>query len=634
VPAMSSRSRLLVLVGLIVLGAAVYAIFVLMREDQSRAEESVAAYLQDWSDGDFAALEARVVDPPDDFVDRYQAMVDDLAVTEASYEVESVETSGSAGVARYAATLELEGIGEWAWDGTLSIVEGDPDGEGDEWSVEWAPANLHPAVGDGQTLARTREVPARADILDSAGQPLSTGRPGRIIGLEPRAIQNLDQVKAAFQAELGVPPAEIDAALTAPGVQPDHFVPIVTVDTPQYNLVEPVIYPLPGTRFRDTFLRGGPMPDFAAHVLGSFGEVTQERLDELGTPYQAGDLVGLSGLEGRFEEQLAGTPSVAINVVDGEGAVVEEVERFEGRAPEPLRTTLDPAVQQAVEDALGQTTTPTAVVVVDTAGNVRAAASRPLGDFNRAFGGEYPPGSTFKIVTTEALLGNGVTPDTPVECSQTINAGGRDFRNFEQSSLGNVPFGLAFAESCNTAFIAASSDVADADLVAAAELFGFNSEYSVGLDTAGGSFPTPADATEHAAATIGQGRVTASPLHMATVGAAVVDGTWEPPVLLPDEAAEDAPAPTTLADGTPATILDLMRRVVSEGSGTAAAVPGADIAGKTGTAEFGAGDPPPTHAWFVGIRGDLSVAVLVEGGRAGGEVAAPIAGRVLSALPD
>ena len=93
--------------------------------------------------------------------------------------------------------------------------------------------------------------------------------------------------------------------------------------------------------------------------------------------------------------------------------------------------------------------------------------------------------------------------------------------------------------------------MADADLVAAAENFGFNTDYSIGLDTATGSFPTPADPTEHAAAVIGQGKVTASPLHMATVGATVLDGTWEPPVLLPERDADDAPAATSLAAGNP-----------------------------------------------------------------------------------
>jgi cell division protein FtsI/penicillin-binding protein 2 len=628
---MSSRNRLVALVGAVLLAAAVFAIFSLMRDDTPSPTASVEAYLEDWSDGDFAAMEEHVVDPPATFVEDHQALVEDLQVAEASYEIDSVDTGGSSGVARYTATLDLTGAGEWTYDGTLPIVE---DDEGDGWLVEWAPANLHPALSDGLRLARTREVPERAPILDAAGQPLSVGRPAHTIGLEPQAIANLDEVKLAFQAELGIDPASIDEKLNAPGVQPNHFVTITTVDVPTYNRVEPVIFPLLGTRFRDTFLRGGPTPEFAAHVLGRFGEVTGERLEELGEPYRAGDLVGLSGIEAAFEEELAGTPSVTIQVLDADDAVVEELERFEGRAPQPVQTTLDPAVQTAVEAALGDTTTPTAIVVVDSKSNVRAVASRPLEEFNRAIGGEYPPGSTFKIVTTAALLGQGTTPDTPVECAPTIDAGGRQFQNFEASSLGTVPFGLAFAQSCNTAFISASSNLPDDAFVATAESFGFNSEYSLGLDTAGGSFPSPANVTEHAAASIGQGRITASPLHMATVGATVLDGTWEPPVLLPALPADDAPEPTTLASGASDTLFGLMRRVVNEGSGTAAAVPGADIAGKTGTAEYGSGDPPPTHAWFVGLRGDLSVAVLVEGGVAGGEVAAPVAGRVLAALPD
>ncbi|HEX6568752.1 MAG TPA: penicillin-binding transpeptidase domain-containing protein [Acidimicrobiales bacterium] len=627
---MSSRYRLVALVGVVLLGAAIYAIYALMRDHTASPTASVEAYLDAWSAGDYPAMEALVVDPPSSFDDDYEAVIDDLEVTGAEYELTSVDTGGSTGIARYTATVELASIGEWTYDGTLSIVE---DDEGDGWLVEWSPANVHPALGEGQHLARTREVPERAPILDAAGEPLSVGRAARVIGLEPRAVTDLGAVKLAFKAELDIDPVTIDEALNAPGVQPDHFVRITTVDMATYNRVEPVIYPLPGTRFRDTFLRGGPTPGFAAHVLGSYGEITAERLHELGEPYQAGDLVGLSGLEALFEEELAGTPSSSIQLVGADDEVVEEVERFEGREPQPVRTTIDPAVQVAVEQALGETTAPTAVVVVDAKGNVRAVASRPLGEYNRALAGEYPPGSTFKIVTTAALLADGVTPETSVECAETVDAGGRRFRNFERSSLGTVPFGLAFAESCNTAFISAAADISDDDLVAAAESFGFNTEYTVGLDTGTASFPTPANPTEHAAATIGQGRVTASPLHMATVAGTVIDGTWEPPVLLPDLPAEDAPAPTTLADGTPDTLLGLMRRVVAEGSGTAAAVPGADIAGKTGTAEYGSGTPPPTRAWFVGIRGDLAVAVLVEDGVSGGEVAAPIAGRVLAALP-
>jgi cell division protein FtsI/penicillin-binding protein 2 len=625
---MSSRSRLVALVGLVLLGAAVFAIFALMRDDTPAPDAAVEAYLDDWSAGDFAAMEERVVDPPSTFVDDYQAVVDDLGVTEATYELTSVDVGGSTGVARYSASVQLDELGEWTWDGTLSIAE-----DGGEWFVEWAPSNIHPDLGEGQHLAKTREVPERAPILDSAGNPLSSGRPARIIGLEPRAITDLNLVKAAFQQQLGIDPAAIDAALNAPGVEPDHFVTITTVDNARYDQVAPVIYPLPGTRFRDTFLRGGPTPEFAAHVIGRYGEITAERLEELGPPYQAGDLVGLSGLEGAYEEQLAGTPSSTIQVVDEAGTSVADVHRFEGRPPEPLRTTIDSNVQAAVEAALGTSTAPSAVVVVDSQSNIRAVASRPLGEYNRALAGEYAPGSTFKIVTTTALLGRGITPDTPVECAPTVNAGGRSFRNFEQSSLGTVPFGLAFAQSCNTAFISSAADLPDADFVAAAESYGFNTDYSVGLDTASASFPMPADATEHAAAAIGQGRVTASPLHMATVAGTVIDGTWEPPVLLPDEPAPNAPAPTTLAAGTNQTLFGLMRRVVTEGSGTAAAVPGVDIAGKTGTAEYGSGSPPPTRAWFVGIRGDLAVAVLVEDGVSGGEVAAPIAGRVLAALP-
>ena len=122
----------------------------------------------------------------------------------------------------------------------------------------------------------------------------------------------------------------------------------------------------------------------------------------------------------------------------------------------------------------------------------------------------------------------------------------------------------------------------------------------------------------------------ASPLHMASVAAAVASGTWRAPRVT---GPPSTVAPVALNPSTVAVLADLMREVVRTGTGTSAAVAGQDVAGKTGTAEFGNADPPATHAWFIGFRGTLAFAVLVEGGGVGGQVAAPIAARFLAAAP-
>ena len=125
---------------------------------------------------------------------------------------------------------------------------------------------------------------------------------------------------------------------------------------------------------------------------------------------------------------------------------------------------------------------------------------------------------------------------------------------------------------------------------------------------------------------IGQDRIVASPLAMAGVAATVAAGRWHAPRLLASAPRRSGPA---LGENEAATLRSLMRRVVQSGTGTAlAGIPG-EVGGKSGTAEYGSGDPPPTHAWFIAYRGDIAVAVLVEDGRAGGEVAAPIAARFL-----
>jgi cell division protein FtsI/penicillin-binding protein 2 len=150
-----------------------------------------------------------------------------------------------------------------------------------------------------------------------------------------------------------------------------------------------------------------------------------------------------------------------------------------------------------------------------------------------------------------------------------------------------------------------------------------------------GQFPAPTDAAGLAAASIGQGETLGSPLTMALVASTADSGAFHAPVLVADPAPGTAPTSTPVPPPVVDALHQLMRAVVTSGTGTAANVGGAagPVYGKTGTAEFGPANPPATHAWFIGFREDVAFAVLVEGGGVGGQVAAPIAAKFLRLLP-
>jgi cell division protein FtsI/penicillin-binding protein 2 len=213
--------------------------------------------------------------------------------------------------------------------------------------------------------------------------------------------------------------------------------------------------------------------------------------------------------------------------------------------------------------------------------------------------------------------------------------GGRRFTNFEGEAPGALAMHTAFAISCNTAFVGLSASLPSGALQSAARSFGFGMSPHLGLASLGGNVPTPEDTADEAAESIGQGRITVSPLEMAVVAATVDAGIWQPPALVVDPVLDNGPPPA-VAPEAPAVIAGLrsmMAEVVAAGTGSAARVPGQAVFGKTGTAEFGTGTPPSTHAWFIGFKGTLAFAILVEGGGVGGQVAAPLAARFLAGLP-
>lgn len=138
---------------------------------------------------------------------------------------------------------------------------------------------------------------------------------------------------------------------------------------------------------------------------------------------------------------------------------------------------------------------------------------------------------------------------------------------------------------------------------------------------------------DQAASAFGQGRVLVSPVAVAVSTAAVAGGALRSPHLVTEPASAAAAVPPALPGGPVDTLRGLMREVVTSGTGSAVAgVPGGLVAGKTGTAEHGSGPNPPTEAWFTGWQGDIAFCVFVQDGGFGGDVAAPIAARFLTAL--
>lgn len=579
-----------------------------------------------WEKRDYNAMKRLVLNAPADFGQRYEQVVRDLQATGLSVRLREVIRAKDTARAPFTARWELKGLGSYSYNGALNL-----ELRNGKWKVAWSPKAIHPDLVQEARFRRSRIWPPRAIIAAADGRSLTEQRPVIVVGIQPGSMKDRAATVRALVDNLGSDPARINAALDQPGVKPDWFVPVEEISVERYQSVKPAIYPVPGLIFRSQEQRSPPTPEFARQVIGTVGEVTGELLRKLGAPYQAGDRVGLTGLEAAFEKRLAGTPSQELAMVDPAGKPLRSLKKVAGRPGQPVRTTLSIPAQNAAEAAVAGVNQPAAIVVVDSAtSEVKAAVSRPLGEFNRAFAGRYPPGSSFKIITSYALLTNGRPPERPVSCPQTILAGGRSFRNFEGESLGQISFRQALVRSCNTAFIAMTSELSNDTLSSAASAFGFGRQYAgFPLSAAGGSFPVPKDAAEKAAESIGQGRVLVSPLHMATVAAAVAGSAWRSPRIVSDQ----APSEVFVLDGSAIQSLrSMMVSVVAEGTGVRARVPGRQVAGKTGTAEFGSAIPPRTHAWFAGFSGPYAFAVIVEGGGVGGEVAAPIAAKLVAGL--
>jgi cell division protein FtsI/penicillin-binding protein 2 len=336
----------------------------------------------------------------------------------------------------------------------------------------------------------------------------------------------------------------------------------------------------------------------------------------------------VSGLQARYDDQLRGTPGVVVELVSSDDKR-RELFREDAVKGRPLKLTLDTGLQLAAERLLANVGPASALVAIKPSnGDILVAANGPGTDgYNMATFGQFAPGSTFKSVSSLALLRNGLTPDSVVPCTPTIVVDGKQFENYDDypaSALGRIPLRTAVANSCNTAVISQADRLGKDDLSDAAASLGVGVDHDTGFPAYFGSVEPPASETEKAADMIGQGKVLASPMAMATVAASIQSGTTVLPRMVKSWDVDQADAPE-LTGSESAQVRGMLRDVVTSGSGSLLAdVPGPPVIAKTGTAEFEKGGRLLTHAWMIAAQGDLAVAVFVDVGSSGSGTAGPI----------
>lgn len=513
---------------------------------------------------------------------------------------------------------------------------------GGTWAVDFSPAVLAPDLVEGETVTLSSLTPERGDVLGAGGAVLVTERPVREVGIDKTQVADPAALPAAARALARLveidPPAYVRAVRAA---GPQGFATAITYRADEVpDPVEAGLAGIDGARAVTGEQSLAPTREFAAPLLGRVGPVTQEMVEAEAETYAAGDVAGLSGLQARYDATLRGTPGTVVEAAPAQGAGSPETEPRElFRSPEVpgagLMLTLDERLQTQAERALADVGPASAVVALrPSTGELLAVANGPGNDGqNLATFGQYAPGSTFKIVSSLALLRAGLGPDDDVPCTPTRTVDGRVFGNYTDypvSGIGDIALRDALANSCNTAFISQADRLDDqgADLAAAAAALGLGTDREVGFPAYFGQVEPPASLTQAAADLIGQGTVLASPMTMAAVIGSVQQGATVVPRLVAEPAppADTAAAPSVpLTTAEADTLREMLRGVVTGGSAAALAdVPGPPVIAKTGTAEFGTGPDLETHAWMVAAQGDLAVAVFVEVGQGGSATAGPI----------
>jgi penicillin-binding protein 2 len=538
----------------------------------------------------------------------------------------------------------------------------------------------------------------RGMIKDRNGETLVSIRPAFNLYLTPEDTRDLDSSLDKLSQRISLDREKLKKKMA----QTKSFKEVLIkgdISREEVAFVEENNMSLAGIHIRAEPLRNYVFNDLASHTLGYLGEISKAKMEShVDTTYKQGDIVGKNGLENIYESLLRGQKGYKEVEVDVSGRELKTLRKLPPESGNNLVLTLDVKIQEELEKLMTRTAEQnmngSAVVMKVQTGEIIAITSKPSFDpnkfaagisplhwnelvsnewhplQNRSIHGQYPPGSTYKIVTALAGLEEGlIKPDTSIYCPGHFKLGRGRYRCWKKSGHGAVNLHDALVQSCDVYFYTIGHRLGINTIAKYAKRFGLGSSTHLGLSREKqGLIPTtqwkllrkkePWLLGETISASIGQGYNLVTPIQQAMMMAAVANGgVLLKPYLVkriegpenqmrrefnPEIVGQIGVAPDHLEQ-----VRLALRDVVNgaRGTGKKSRLKNIIVSGKTGTAqvvrmksneELEKGEPIPVkyrdHAWFVAFapyeKPEIAVAIIVEHGGHGGATAGPIAGKI------
>jgi len=510
------------------------------------AQPVIDEFMQRMSATDFTAA-ASLTDQPDTVAQVWETTWNGLQAEALHVGVHDVTIRDSIATAAYTMTWQLPRDRKFIYDTTMTLnrING-------QWVIRWQPTTLHPKLGANQHLELQAINAQRASVVSSDGSDILV--PGSVERILVDTHKMADAVRTARAIAAALMTAKAtDRTLVT--IDPADLAKKLAATTGNYSIttIPKTIAPTIREQLHDD-------PAIIFHEEAAM--VSKD-------PGFAPDII--ARVAGLVNNQLDGSNGWRVAIVTHDGAPIEDLEHHEPKVAPSVQVSLDRKVQLAAEEAVNQRKEMKAMIVAirPSSGELLAVAQTDKADEDGAvaLSGQFPPGSTFKIITAAAgLQDQHLTPESIVPCPGAMNLYGRQVTNYNMFSLGNVPLQKAFARSCNG--------------------------------------KTELEKTE---AGYGQGLTLVSPFGLALVSATAAHGSTPTPRLVSGFETKtnekvSQPAPETIEQ------LRSLMGAVTEAGGTAGGIrAGGKIYGKTGEAEITGG----SHAWFTGYRDDIAFATLI-----------------------